>query len=393
MSPEQNYNGRGRRSPVTTILIISLVLGGAIFLLNRVITASANTSDYALIRDTYPNIIDSRIDSCSLCHTSSVPLLNPYGSAYAGLGRDNPASLHMIEELDSDGDGYTNIAEIDALTFPGNASDWPHAAINPAYPPPASPTKTTTPTVGGYPAPVNPTNTSLPPTATNTRVPPTATNTRVPPTATNTRVPPTATNTSVPPTATNTGEPPTATNTSIPPTATNTGEPPAATNTSVPPTATNTSVPPTATNTRVPPTATATVVSTAQPTVGATARATSTLQPVSTKGPEKTRVVTKTLRPTRTIAPTRTPRPTKTITPTKTLKSTRVAPTRRATPVITCVIDDDLKQGDSNRNESEIEKRNRKFCPPGYHILGSKLSDYAKYNLKPSYSFYSRRSR
>ena len=112
MVTEQIPNEKGRRSPITTILIISLILGGAVFLLNRVITASANSTDYSLAMGTYPQIVGSRIASCSLCHTSSIPNLNPYGKAYKALGRGNANSLIMIENLDSDGDGFTNIQEI-----------------------------------------------------------------------------------------------------------------------------------------------------------------------------------------------------------------------------------------------------------------------------------------
>jgi hypothetical protein len=169
-----------------------------------------------------------------MCHTSA-PNLNPYGAAYKAAGR-NTAAFALIENLDSDGDGFTNLQEINALTFPGDSLSHP-----------VLPTATKTAT---------PTNTALPPTATPTKVPPTATatptKTAVPPTATFTSVPPTA----VPPTATFTSLPPTATNTSVPPTSV----PPTATLTSVPPTgvpptATNTSMPPTATFTALPPTA------------------------------------------------------------------------------------------------------------------------------------------
>lgn len=322
MVPEQKINGQGKRSPFTAILIISLVLGGAIFLLNRVITASANSSDFSLAESTYPNIVGTRIDSCSLCHTASIPSLNPFGSAYKGLGRGNASSLHMIEALDSDGDGYTNIQEINALTFPGNASDFPQPPTN--------------------------TPTSIPPTATRT-------NTSVPPTATRT-------NTAVPPT--NTGVPPTATNTGAPPTATNTGEPPA----------------------------TATVAPSTQPTSGATAtiaatmKVTKTVKPRETEEHEKTKVASKT------------PRPTKTVKPSKTPRSTRVSPTRRATPTLACVKDDDDDDGENSQNSfsgsgASGDGRQGTRCPPGYHFLGEKFSDYARYHLKPSYSFYSRRSR
>jgi len=62
------------------------------------------------------------LDTCSTCHNSGYAL-NPYavdfntkrlqtGSATMGL--------QACEMMDSDHDGYTNIAEIEALTFPGN---------------------------------------------------------------------------------------------------------------------------------------------------------------------------------------------------------------------------------------------------------------------------------
>src|SRR3990170_2985918 len=69
----------------------------------------------------------SKLDSCSTCHlpgdTSS---WNPYGQAVKdniGLGID--AALAAVEPLDSDGDGASNIAEINARTWPGDASDFP----------------------------------------------------------------------------------------------------------------------------------------------------------------------------------------------------------------------------------------------------------------------------
>ena len=64
----------------------------------------------------YPAAAGTRIDSCNLCHTT-VPALNPYGAAFAASGHE----FAPIEEADSDGDGFSNLAEIEALTFPGNA--------------------------------------------------------------------------------------------------------------------------------------------------------------------------------------------------------------------------------------------------------------------------------
>jgi hypothetical protein len=346
MDTEQYPTGKGRRSPVVSILIISLVLGGAIFLLNRVITASAASSDYVLMLGTYPNIAGSRIDSCSLCHTSA-PNLNPYGAAYKALGRGNASSFHMIEALDSDGDGYTNIQEINALTFPGNAADFPQ-------------TPTNTPTA--IPPTATPTNTSVPPTATNTSVPPTPTDSAYP-------APPTPTNAAYPP-------PPTAT--SVPttePTAAPTSEP-----TGVPTTE------PTVAPTEIP--------------VGATMQATlteeveETEKPEETERPEKTKQPEETKRPEKTkVMVTRTPRPTKTLSPSRTPRATRVYPTRQATPTMVCVRDDDSNaQAGSNSAGSVADGRGIR-CPRGYHILGQYASDYTNYGLKPFYTFYSRRSR
>ena len=66
----------------------------------------------------------SKLDSCNLCHPGgNTGQLNPYAAAFA-------ASVHnfgSIESADSDGDGFTNIEEIAAGTFPGDPNDFPNA--------------------------------------------------------------------------------------------------------------------------------------------------------------------------------------------------------------------------------------------------------------------------
>ncbi len=67
-------------------------------------------------------VTNSRIDNCTLCHPGGdTGSLNGYGNAYSKAGR----SFTAIEGLDSDGDGYTNIQEIAAKTYPGDATDHP----------------------------------------------------------------------------------------------------------------------------------------------------------------------------------------------------------------------------------------------------------------------------
>ncbi len=72
-------------------------------------------------RAEYPNIGGTRLDDCALCHDGGGSDLNSYGAAFDGAGQ----SFSAIEGQDSDGDGASNIVEINALTFPGDASDTP----------------------------------------------------------------------------------------------------------------------------------------------------------------------------------------------------------------------------------------------------------------------------
>src|SRR5262245_25868534 len=87
----------------------------------------------------YPAAVGSRIDACGLCHTAAIPELNPYGMAFQGSGHDFAA----IEAEDSDGDGFSNLAEIMALTFPGDPADTPAPVDTPTETPLA---ETATPT-------------------------------------------------------------------------------------------------------------------------------------------------------------------------------------------------------------------------------------------------------
>lgn len=80
--------------------------------------ASARPSFLTAFNQHY-DTVDTRLDSCTTCHNGEAR--NPYGRAYAGSGRN----FTIIENLDSDGDGFTNLVEINALTFPGNPDDYP----------------------------------------------------------------------------------------------------------------------------------------------------------------------------------------------------------------------------------------------------------------------------
>ncbi len=117
-----------RKSNIVSHLLI--VLGGfalAIFLFgsSQALVAKGNADEKALIEAHYPNIKDTRIDNCTLCHISTFPVVfNSYGQAFIDAGMSD-AAFTAIENLDSDGDGWTNLQEIQFLKYPGDASDHP----------------------------------------------------------------------------------------------------------------------------------------------------------------------------------------------------------------------------------------------------------------------------
>ncbi|MDA8123715.1 MAG: hypothetical protein M0009_00805 [Deltaproteobacteria bacterium] len=89
------------------------------------------------------------IASCVLCHPSgggnNASNLNSYANDYVNSGY----SFAAIQNLDSDGDGFTNIAEITARTFPGDAASRPTVA------------DTTAPVVSGFVIPATSTSLSV----------------------------------------------------------------------------------------------------------------------------------------------------------------------------------------------------------------------------------------
>ena len=98
------------------------------------IVALGATSAYAL--PTYLSTFTSTytaaaatLGQCVLCHIDPMGggPTNPFGTDFAANGHNFAA----IQNLDSDGDGYTNIAEINALTWPGDATSHPAATPPP----------------------------------------------------------------------------------------------------------------------------------------------------------------------------------------------------------------------------------------------------------------------
>ena len=119
--------------------------------------------DSGIFLSVYPDKAGTKLDSCNLCHSGGsyvsggktttlgscqwchyitkygaeateenlLKTLNSYGLAYKTNGRD-AAALQAISGFDSDGDGFTNLAEINALTYPGEIKDNPNSVPAPS---------------------------------------------------------------------------------------------------------------------------------------------------------------------------------------------------------------------------------------------------------------------
>ncbi|MRR59134.1 MAG: hypothetical protein EG824_13110 [Deltaproteobacteria bacterium] len=116
----------------------------------------AGEADAPKFLNVYPDKAGTKLDNCALCHrggttTDTKPktlgscqwchykygydasgviteTLNDYGKDYLAKGRSE-AALREIESVDSDGDLYSNIVEIQAIRYPGDVKDDPSKVI------------------------------------------------------------------------------------------------------------------------------------------------------------------------------------------------------------------------------------------------------------------------
>jgi hypothetical protein len=169
----------GRVFPTVLITLGAFLILLMLILLSHPVAVTANAGGMATLQARYPSILGTKLDSCTTCHTATIPQTNSFGADYLKYGR-NDAALATMEPLDSDGDAWTNLLEIQGNTFPGDAADHPAGA------PPATSTPTPTNTATNTPtstptdmAASTPTDTpTATPTATSTDTPtatPTAT--------------------------------------------------------------------------------------------------------------------------------------------------------------------------------------------------------------------------
>jgi hypothetical protein len=111
---------------------VKKLFGVSIFL---IILLAAYNSAFALSKylsqfNTMYGTSGTVLNTCGICHIDPAGggSRNPYGSSFVNVpthSTDSAGAFKTIEPIDSDADGYTNIAEINARTFPGDATSYP----------------------------------------------------------------------------------------------------------------------------------------------------------------------------------------------------------------------------------------------------------------------------
>ncbi len=92
-------------------------------------SAAAKSGYLANFITTYPPADNTRIDNCLMCHVNASPNSNSARNSYGTAWRNAGKNFQAIEGVDSDGDGFSNLDEINALAYPGNASDKPAGTV------------------------------------------------------------------------------------------------------------------------------------------------------------------------------------------------------------------------------------------------------------------------
>jgi hypothetical protein len=123
------------------VAVLSALISTAGFTL--LVSPAQSTPEYMSQFNAKYNTRGSKLDSCMTCHTTQAggaENMNPYGTDFGKNNHDFGA----VEGLDSDGDGFSNIDEIKADTFPGDKNDNPNSKPKEQPKPPPPSTTTTT---------------------------------------------------------------------------------------------------------------------------------------------------------------------------------------------------------------------------------------------------------
>lgn len=112
---------------ITRLAVLAAIVAAA------PLAASARSSYLSSFNSKY-GTASTALDSCNLCHPSGTSSFNAYANDLraAGISTNVNAAFTAAEPKDSDGDGYTNITEINARSHPGDSRSVPAPAPAPA---------------------------------------------------------------------------------------------------------------------------------------------------------------------------------------------------------------------------------------------------------------------
>ena len=74
----------------------------------------------------YPSLRETKLDSCTTCH---MPVVKDFLNQYGLDLKQSKINFKAIEGKDSDGDGTTNIQELNGSGFPGSFANFPEYFI------------------------------------------------------------------------------------------------------------------------------------------------------------------------------------------------------------------------------------------------------------------------
>lgn len=127
--PELLLKERPGRLLILTALILTTI---GLILVTTPPLVRAERPFLSEAKERYPQLEGSKLDDCRLCHKNKEG-----GGPRNTFGQDfqiHSYDFAVVENLDTDGDGFTNLEEFMALTIPSNPKNFPkeHLEIEPA---------------------------------------------------------------------------------------------------------------------------------------------------------------------------------------------------------------------------------------------------------------------
>ena len=120
IAPARNRRRRSRSRLGGLTSLVGIAVAALAIVLTQPGLVVAQRSYLTVWSTTYPASVTDNNASCTTCHGAGndTSVLNAYGASVYGAGT-NAAGFKSIESTDSDGDGTSNIAEINAGSQPG----------------------------------------------------------------------------------------------------------------------------------------------------------------------------------------------------------------------------------------------------------------------------------